>query len=280
MVTKIINIIKCPRCNSTSRAPIAEYFFKCKQCGNSYYYNINDNNGSFINAAPSHQKNNRLVGFIIIGTLIFLIIYAGISLFNQNNRHQPVENEIIDITQSNDDYATESLNTMPFNAQTYARTAFVVYRDPTDNSSYLFRADFLTDNNDRNDQNVVSIKRQEGQLVAYDTSSQKIIANFNQLNDTPLSSDAAVLYSDIDSVIIKNNVNGDYQLEMLDAYTGDIVWTLSDKEVAGINNLTEKYLLDEKKGIKQFEDDFIIDLPPNYYLIDKKGNIVDFGLLD
>lgn len=258
-----MKIIKCPRCNSTARTSVSNRLSECNQCGNRYHSDLDNNDSLFIMSPDDSKAKNKWLVTIILLALAVVIIVVGSNMFNRQNSDE-----------LNDEYIGKTLNSTP---STYARTAFVLYQDKTDNHSYLFRADFLTASNDQNDKQVVSIKQEQGKLVAYDTLSQNLIPNFNQLISTPLSLDAAVLYSDIDYVIIKKRINDDYQLDMLNAFTGDVIWTLSGKEVLGIENLSERYLADENKGIKKVKDGFMINLPPNYYLIDENGHLIDFG---
>lgn len=276
------NIIKCPRCNSANKKQLKEEFYLCNQCGNHYYYSVY---GNMIQPNSVNHKNNLLViilaGLVILGGGIYLVS----RLFSQAdhsdqliNYQQDEHTENSNINIENPDFEQDNVIAEAISA--YPRTAFVLYQNENHNRSYLFRADFLTRNNNSDDQQAVLIKNEGNQLVGYDALSGKLIPNFNLIGDTQLSLDAAILYSDNEFLIIKNKVADDYQLEMFDAYNGEVIWTLSAKELVGIDSLTGKYSTVENKGIILSDNDFMIKLPPNYYLIDREGQIVDYGKID
>lgn len=276
MVINTINIIKCPRCNSTNYTCVAESFYKCNQCGNSYHYNVGSCNGGFIHSTNSNPKNSLLVVVIIVFALVSLLGYLGFYIFNESSKLDTHDTVTAILNENRNEKPNVNLSIVP----AYARTAFILYKDKENHCSYLFKADFLTTNGDTDDQHAVKIKKIDHEFIGYDALTDKVIANFNQFLNAPLSFDASIVYVDNDNLIIKNKITDDYQLEMLDAYTGDIIWTLSNKELPDIEKLTGKYSAEENRGIVLDNDGFMLKLPPNYYLINKEGQIIDFGLIN
>lgn len=276
------NNIKCTHCQSTNKTLLADNFYHCNQCGFNYYVD-GSNGGQLVQSKHSlisHNRMNLKRNFMLLAVIV-IIIPLIIYFFYQSNIIEPVVTETVNdnISDATEQHAVES-STAVLDDTAYPRTAYVFHQDQQTHNNYLFKATFLTKNTNEDDTNAVSIKNENGILVAYDSLNGKSIPNFTQLIDSPLSPDAAVLYADGDSVIIKNMIDKKYQLEMIDPYTGNIIWTLSATELPGIDTLTKKYSSSENTGIELFRDNFRIKLPPKYYIIDKLGRIIGFGKIN
>ncbi|RKS87533.1 hypothetical protein DES39_0769 [Orbus hercynius] len=259
MAVKIIKNLKCPKCSSTQINRIAENFFHCNQCGNRYYGST-EVDGLLVSSTLPKKSTNLLL-ILVTGFVIFGGVFLLIQKFTMSTGHN---------------YLTDNANQLTEGSQA-PRTAYVIYQDLDEQNSVLLRADFMTQNHSDSDQNILRVEKIGGELFGYDKSSGKIIANLSLLSLRPLSIDAAILYVDTDNIIVKNKVKSGYQLEMIDLFSGDVLWTLAEEEVPGIKNLTGLYSDESHSGIKLLNDNFRLTLPPSYYVFDKKGNIIDFG---
>lgn len=263
--------VKCTHCQSTDKTLLTDNFYRCNQCGYNYYIN-NSQKFESNHCVVNRNRISIKFKFILLAVIISLILLIK-SFVNQPGLVDTVSDDISYIQEQ--PVAKDTFTTLIETA--YPRTAYVFYQDKQTYNNYLFKATFLTENTDESDANAVSVKNEHGNLVAYDSFSGISIPNFTRLIDYPLSQDAAVLYVDGDSVIIKNMIDKKYQLEMIDPYTGNIIWTISEKELPGIDTLTKKYSKNEKMGIELHRDNFRINLLTKYYVIDKLGRIIDYG---
>lgn len=274
--------IKCPRCQSNNNTKLANAFYRCRQCGNNYYYDAGHDNGLIVQSSKSVKNNSGLLSkikYLIPACVIgILIVYFSLPLLQQNDNNDVSIANVL-ATDNYDDTEDDEI-LQPWVENGYPRVAYVFYHAKNSNENYLYKANFLTHNHDPNDQNVVSTKIEEGQLVGYDSLSGDVIPNFTQLVSTPFSIDAEVIYVDSDNIIVKNKIESGYQLEMISPYSGQIIWTLSNKELPGLDMLLAQHLADEGKSIELFRNNFRIKLTPSYYIVDKKGQVIGYGKLN
>lgn len=277
-----MNNIKCPRCQSNHNTPLANTFYHCLKCGNNYYSDVGNGDGLIVQSSKSAENksdlSSKLKYFIPACVIGVLAVYFVLPLIHPNNNDVPVTNVLA--AENDDDTADTDTILKPWVENGYPRVAYVFYHDRDSNENYLYKANFLTHNRDPDDQNVVSIKSENDELVGYDSLSGEVIPNFTQLVSTPFSADAAVLYVDNDNIIVKNKIESGYQLEMVSAYSGQIIWTLSNKELPGLDILPAYHLANEGKSIELFRNNFRIKLTPNYYIVDKKGQVIGYGKLN
>lgn len=264
--------VKCTHCQSTDKTLLTDNFYRCNQCSSNYYIN-NSQQFESNHYVVNHNRISIKLKFILLAVIIIALILLNKYIVNQPGLVDAISDDISYTKES--DVAKDTFTSLIETA--YPRTAYIFYQDKQTYNNYLFKATFLTENTDESDANAVSVKNEHGNLVAYDSFSGNSIPNFSRLIDSPLSQNAAVLYADSDSIIIKNMVGNKYQLEMFDPYTGNIIWTISEKELPGIDSLTKKYSKNEKMGIELHRDNFRINLSTKYYVIDKSGRIIDYG---
>lgn len=269
-----LNTTKCPHCKSSNKAIINHGFFHCNQCGYNYYDNKNISGDTIVKSGKavvsrSNHKSKSALPFIAIILLIMsAVIFNAIKTIKQKHYH-----ELVEVSLDEDD------TVIPEDDNAYQRTAYVLYKDSA-SQQFLYKATFLTRNTDEDDSKAVIIKQEDNHLAGYDASNNDFIPNFDQLIVRAFSPEAVIVYSDRNNLIVKNKVNDNFQLEMIDSYKGEIVWTLSEKELPEMPQLMGKYSEEKNGGIVINRGNFRVKLRSNYYDIDRKGQIIGFGVLN
>lgn len=268
-------LIKCPKCRCNNMVSLSEETPICIRCKNSLSM---DKNLRSINVNHHYRRSRFIERILICLVLLMLIALFSYQFFNRFERTKNRSLQQSNYLNENADGISLKDKNTPIDS--YSRTAFVLYPATNKQERYLFKATFLTDNQDTNDTNAVLIKQNGDSYIGLDAISGEIIPNFGRLVNTPFSIDAEILYSDTDYVIVKNKVNNQFQLEMIDSYTGQINWTLSNQEILGLEKLTAPNSSTSDSVVSSYYGDFKIQIPPNYYIVDKYGEITDFGDID
>ncbi|XKM12485.1 hypothetical protein RCS94_05545 [Orbaceae bacterium ac157xtp] len=289
----------CPQCKSTDTSQLTNNCYFCNNCKSNFYIDSNQqslnivSNSNFKQPLKTKSKKSLFASKGVWMGVICFVLIKGLVIWHDYDKKQKATTEMANAlkdkvfnVEANHRYEfdAESQTIVDVTAknavgESYARTAFILYKETENGQNHLFKATYLTKDKTE-DSKAIRVKKENNKLVAIDKSTGEKIINFKEIPVANLSSKAVILYSDKNNILIKNSNANDVLLQLIDPWKGKIVWTISDKEIPEIDTLQGLYSPKTNLGVTLSDDDFQINIPPNYYIITKQGYIDKFGLLN